>query len=64
MAKMHSRGRGNAHSNKPLIKTEPTWIRYKSKEIDLLIGKLFKEGKSSSEIGLVLRDSYVVPSVK
>ncbi len=64
MAKMHSRGRGNAHSNKPLTTTIPTWIRYKSKEIELLIGKLAKEGKSSSEIGIVLRDSYGVPSVK
>lgn len=64
MAKMHSRGRGNAHSNKPLTKTAPTWIRYKTKEIELLIGKLAKEGKSASEIGIILRDSYGVPSVK
>ncbi|MBW2969972.1 30S ribosomal protein S15 [Candidatus Woesearchaeota archaeon] len=64
MAKMHSRGRGNAHSNKPLNPAKPTWIRYKPKEIELLIGKLSKEGKTSSEIGLILRDSYGVPSVK
>ena len=64
MAKMHSRGRGNAHSNKPLKPELPTWIRYKPKEIELLIGKIAKEGKTSSEIGLILRDSYGVPSVK
>ena len=64
MAKMHSRGRGTAHSNKPLNPAKPTWIRYKPKEIELLIGKLSKEGKTASEIGMILRDSYGVPNVK
>jgi small subunit ribosomal protein S15 len=64
MAKMHSRGRGNSGSKKPLIAGKPTWIRYKPKEIELLIGKLAKEGKTSSEIGIILRDSYGVPSIK
>ncbi len=64
MAKMHSRGRGNSGSNKPLNPTKPTWIIYKPKEIELLIGKFAKEGKTSSEIGMILRDSYGIPSVK
>lgn len=64
MAKMHSRGRGNAGSNKPLNPAKPTWIRYKPKEIELLIGKLAKEGKDSAQIGLILRDSYGIPNVK
>ncbi len=64
MAKMHSRGRGNSGSKKLLQATKPTWIRYKPKEIELLVGKLAKEGKTSSEIGLILRDSYGVPSIK
>jgi len=64
MAKMHSRGRGTSHSNKPLKAEKPTWIRYKPKEIELLIGKLSKEGKTSSEVGMILRDSYGVPDVK
>ncbi|MEM3153961.1 MAG: 30S ribosomal protein S15 [Candidatus Woesearchaeota archaeon] len=64
MAKMHSRARGNAGSKKPLKASVPTWARYKPKEIDLLIGKLAKEGKTASEIGTILRDSYGVPSVK
>ena len=64
MAKMHSRGRGNSHSNKPLTTNPPTWIRHKPKEIELLVGKLSKEGKTSSEVGIILRDSYGVPSVK
>ena len=64
MAKMHSRGRGNSGSKNLLKPSKPTWVRYKEKEIELLVGKFAKEGKSSSEIGTILRDSYGIPSVK
>ncbi len=64
MAKMHSRARGNSGSKKPLKSSTPIWAIYKPKEIELLVGKLAKEGKTSSEIGIILRDSYGVPSVK
>ncbi len=64
MAKMHSRKKGTSGSKKPLQPAKPTWLRYKPKEIELLVTKLAKEGKSASEIGLVLRDTYGVPDVK
>lgn len=64
MARMHSRKKGQSGSTRPLDARKPTWIRYKPKEIELLIVKLAKEGKTASEIGLVLRDSYGVPDVK
>jgi small subunit ribosomal protein S15 len=64
MAKMHSRKRGTSGSKKPLHKTKPTWLRVHGKELDMLIVKLAKEGKSASQIGLELRDSYGVPDVK
>jgi small subunit ribosomal protein S15 len=64
MAKMHSRKRGNAGSKKPLHKTKPSWLRVQGKELEMLIVKLAKEGKSASHIGLELRDSYGVPDVK
>ena len=64
MAKMHSRKRGRSGSKKPLHKTKPSWLRMKEKELELLIVKLAKEGKSSSVIGLELRDSYGIPDVK
>ena len=64
MAKMHSRKRGRSRSKKPLSPQKPTWSRLKQKEIELLIVKLAKEGKSASEIGLILRDSYGIPSAK
>ena len=64
MARMHSRKKGKSGSKKPLSTHKPSWLRYSSKEIEMLVVKLAKEGKTASEIGLVLRDSYGVPDVK
>jgi len=64
MARMHSRDKGKSGSKKPSKKQVPSWIRYKPKEVEMLIVKLSKEGKTSSEIGMVLRDTYGVPDVK
>jgi small subunit ribosomal protein S15 len=64
MARMYSRAKGKSKSVKPLRKTSQIWLRYKDKEVELLITKLSKEGKTASEIGLILRDSYGIPSVK
>jgi small subunit ribosomal protein S15 len=64
MARMHSRDKGKSGSVKPSVKQQPSWIRYKPKEIEILTVKLAKEGKTMSEIGMVLRDTYGIPSVK
>jgi len=64
MARMYSRKKGVSGSKRPLKKTTPSWVRYKGKEVEMLITKLAKEEKSPSEIGLILRDSYGVPYVK
>ncbi len=64
MARMYSRKRGKSGSKKPLIKTKQSWLRYKPKEVEMLIMKLAKEGKTASKVGLTLRDSYGVPDVK
>ena len=63
MARMHSRKRGKHGSKKPAKKTAPSWIRYKGKEVELLIAKLAKDGKTTSQIGILLRDTYGIPSV-
>lgn len=64
MARMHSRKKGKAGSKKPLNNIKPSWIRYKDREIELLIVKLAKDGKTPSAIGMHLRDTYGIPSVK
>jgi len=64
MARRYSRKKGKASSKKPLRKTAPSWVRYGSAEVEMLITKLSKEGKSPSKIGLILRDSYGIPISK
>lgn len=64
MTRMHSPRKGVSGSTRPSEKKDPEWIRYKQSEVELLVSKLAKEGKSTSEIGLILRDSYGVPDVK
>ncbi len=64
MARMHSRKKGKAGSKRPERKGSPSWVRYKSKEMEMLISKLAKEGKTPSQIGLILRDTYGIPDIK
>ena len=64
MARMHSRKRGKSGSAKPVKKVVPPWIRYKQNEIELLVAKLAKDGKTASQIGVYLRDVYGIPDVK
>ncbi|NQV08340.1 30S ribosomal protein S15 [Candidatus Woesearchaeota archaeon] len=64
MARMYSRKKGKSGSTKPIVKKQPTWVRYKEKEVEMLVVKLGKEGNSPSQIGITLRDSYGIPDVK
>ena len=64
MARMHSRKKGKSGSKRPCKPVIPAWLKYSAKEVELLVVKLVKEDKSASEIGIALRDSYGIPSVK
>ena len=64
MARMYSRRKGKAGSSKPAKPSVASWLRYKEKEIELLITKLAKEGKSPSYVGIILRDTYGIPDSK
>ena len=63
MARMHSGARGKSGSKTP-IKRIPSWAPFKEKEVEKLIVKYSKAGKSSGEIGMILRDSYGIHSIK
>lgn len=58
---MYSRKKGKAGSTRPSKKKLPSWVRYKPKEVELLIVKLAKDGKTPSQVGMVLRDIYGIP---
>lgn len=64
MARMHSRKHGRHGSHKPIKRIRLEWLIYDKDEVQKLIAKLAKEGKSSSEIGIILRDQYGIPDVR
>ena len=64
MARMYSRKKGKSGSSKPLKDKKLTWMRYRKNEVELLVAKLAREGKTSSQIGIFLRDTYGIPDVK
>jgi len=63
MARMYGSAKGRAGSKRPL-KTEHKWVSHSKEEIEKLIVKFSKAGKSQAEIGLLLRDQYGIASVK
>lgn len=64
MARMHARRRGSSSSTRPLRDHNPDWVPLGPDEIVKEVAKLAREGLSSSQIGLRLRDQYGVPDVK
>jgi small subunit ribosomal protein S15 len=65
MARMHARRKGQSGSTHPVDrKKHPDWSSLNPREVESRILELSKSGKSTSEIGLILRDQYAVPDVK
>lgn len=64
MAKMHTRSKGNSGSTRPGRTEAPAWSMYDADEITNIILDLWKQGNSTSVIGMILRDNYGVPDVK
>ncbi len=64
MARRYSKKKGTSGSTKPVNVDNSGWVNKDSKAIKEVIVELSKAGKSNSEIGLVLRDSYAVPDAK
>ena len=64
MARMHSKRKGKSGSHRPKRAKHPEWSALNPREIESHILDLSKEGKSTSEIGIQLRDQYAVPDVK
>ena len=64
MARMHSKRKGKSGSKQPVVKATPDWIQSSKEEVRDLIVQFARQGKKQSEIGLILRDQYAIPSVK
>lgn len=64
MARLHSKKRGKSGSKKPAVKVVPSWVEYSAHEVEDLVEKMGREGKTTTEIGMILRDIYGIPSVQ
>lgn len=65
MARIHARRKGKSGSKHPVgRKKHPDWSSLNPREVESRVIELGKAGRSTSEIGLVLRDQYAVPDVK
>ncbi|MDV0447906.1 hypothetical protein MsAg5_18270 [Methanosarcinaceae archaeon Ag5] len=64
MAKMHTKRKGQAGSKKPLRTEVPEWVNVSSEDATKIILELWKQGISTSQIGMILRDQYGVGDVK
>jgi len=61
---MYSRRKGKSGSTRPYRKEKPSWIEMDAEELEQLVVQLWKQEKSSSEIGMILRDQYGIPDAK
>lgn len=62
MARMHSSSKGRSGAATPEQKASPS--KLSTKEVEQIVIKLTKAGKAPSQIGMILRDSYGIPSTK
>jgi small subunit ribosomal protein S15 len=51
-------------SSKPVRDAAPAWVPMLPREAEAKVVELAKEGKQPAVIGLILRDSYGIPSVQ
>ena len=65
MARMHARRKGKSWSTRPVNRSKhPEWSSLNPREVESHVLELAKQGKTTSEIGMVLRDQFAVPDVK
>lgn len=64
MARMHARRKGKSGSKRVYRDAPPEWVDLKSDEVERLVVKLYNDGYEPSVIGMLLRDTYGIPSVK
>jgi len=64
MGRLHTHNHGKSQSTRPVDLKKPSWVTQSPKEIEEMIVKYAKEGLTSSQIGIKLRDQHAIPLVK
>lgn len=64
MGRLHTHNHGKSHSTRPVDPKKPSWVTQSPKEIEEMIVKYAKDGLTSSQIGVKLRDQHSIPLVR
>ena len=64
MARMFKSRKGQSGSSRPHVNEAPDWSNTDKSAVTSLILDLAKSGKSTAEIGTILRDKHAVPDVR
>lgn len=64
MARMHNSTKGKSGSERPNIDSLPEWAEKEEGEIEDLVVQLARQGLTSSEIGVKLRDQHGIPDIQ
>jgi small subunit ribosomal protein S15 len=65
MARLHSKRKGKSRSKFAGRKnSKKDFVQFTVEEVKDIVRKLFKQGNSTAEIGIILRDQYGIPSFK
>ena len=64
VGRLHSHRHGQSHSIRPTALKSPNWVKQTHEEIEELIVKYAKEGLTTSQIGVKLRDQHAIPLVR
>lgn len=64
MARMYKSRSGKSGSSKPFVSDAPSWSNTDKEAVTELILELAKSGKTTAEIGTILRDQHAVPNAR
>ncbi len=64
MGRLHTHNNGKAHSTRPIESKFSSWVKQDTKEIEDIVIKYAKDGYTSSQIGIKLRDQHAIPLIK
>ena len=64
MGRLHTHNHGKSQSTRPIELKKPSWVTQSPKEVEEIIIKYGKDGLTSSQIGIKLRDQHAIPLVK
>lgn len=64
MGRLHTHRHGKSHSIRPTVIKQPSWFSQTADQVEQLVVKYAKDGLTTTQIGIKLRDQHAIPLVK